>query len=68
MKFNVLLDNFFSSSAPPEKYVEKIQKEVTSSPSALNALVTHNCIRHVAKNSPNPELFLQKYDELISKK
>ncbi|XP_033216784.1 gamma-tubulin complex component 2 isoform X3 [Belonocnema kinseyi] len=62
------LIELLSSTAPPEKYVEKIQKEATTSPSTLNPVVTQSCIRHVARNSPNPELFLQKYEELKSKK
>ncbi|XP_051155643.1 gamma-tubulin complex component 2-like isoform X1 [Leptopilina boulardi] len=62
------LIELLGSSAAPEKYVEKIHKEATNSPSTLNPVITQSCIRQVAKNAPNPELFLQKYEELKSKK
>lgn len=58
-----------SSSSAPEKHVERLQKEgATTNPVALNHVATQSCVRQLAKNSPNPELFIKKYEELLSKK
>jgi len=45
--------------------LEKLQKE---SLTTLNVVAPHSCIQHLAKISSVPELFIQKYEELKSKK
>ena len=64
--------NFFksiSSSSPPEKHVERLQKERANSVAlSTQNVATQSCVRQLAKLSPNPELFLNKYEELESKK
>lgn len=65
----VELIGLLGSPTAPEKHVERLQKEgVPTNANALTIVATQNCIRHLAKNSPVPELFLQKYEELKSKK
>lgn len=57
------------SSSAPEKHVEKLQKEgVPTSASALAIVASQSSICNLAKKSPVPELFLQKYEELKAKK
>ncbi|CAK9804480.1 Gamma-tubulin complex component 2 [Anthophora plagiata] len=65
----VELIGLLGSSSPPEKHVEKLQKEgVPTSTNALTVVASQCSIRNLAKNSPVPELFLQKYEELKAKK
>ncbi|CAD1472109.1 unnamed protein product, partial [Heterotrigona itama] len=57
------------SSSAPEKHVEKLQKEgIPTSAGALAIVASQSSIRNLAKKSPVPELFLQKYEELKAKK
>jgi hypothetical protein len=73
MSYNLLLlfirftSIFFSSESAPERHLEKLQKESMTA-NALNIVAPHSCIQYLAKNSTHPELFLQKYEELKSKK
>ncbi|XP_012273660.1 gamma-tubulin complex component 2 isoform X2 [Orussus abietinus] len=63
------LIELLGSASPPEKYVEKLQKASASgTASALLSIPTQSCVRKLAKTSPNPDLFLQKYEELKAKK
>ncbi|XP_015437164.1 PREDICTED: gamma-tubulin complex component 2-like [Dufourea novaeangliae] len=63
------LIGLLGSASAPEKHVERLQKEgVPTSASALTIVASQRCIRNLAKNSPIPELFLQKYEELKAKK
>ncbi|XP_017885284.1 gamma-tubulin complex component 2-like isoform X1 [Ceratina calcarata] len=65
----VELIGLLGSSSAPEKHVEKLQKEgIPTSPSALTMVASQSSIRNLARNSPVPELFLQKYEELKAKK
>ncbi|XP_008203440.1 gamma-tubulin complex component 2 isoform X2 [Nasonia vitripennis] len=65
----VELIELLGSTSAPEKHVERLQKEgATTNPVALNTIATQSCVRQLAKNSPNPELFIKKYEELLSKK
>ncbi|XP_014217679.1 gamma-tubulin complex component 2-like isoform X2 [Copidosoma floridanum] len=65
----VELIELLGSTSSPEKHVEKLLKEgAKSSPVGLSTDATQSCVRQLAKNSPNPELFLKKYEELKSKK
>lgn len=59
---------FIRSTAAPEKFVERLQKESTVTTGALNVIASQSCVRRLTKASPFPELFLQKYEELKSKK
>ncbi|XP_020706235.1 gamma-tubulin complex component 2 isoform X3 [Athalia rosae] len=57
------------STSSPEKFVEELHKGTSrSSDPALSNVVTQSCIRQLANNSPNSDLFLMKYEELKSKK
>ena len=58
---------FFSSESAPERHLEKLQKESLTT-NTLNVVAPHSCIQHLAKISSVPELFIQKYEELKSKK
>ncbi|XP_060820423.1 gamma-tubulin complex component 2-like isoform X2 [Bombus pascuorum] len=65
----VELIGLLGSSSAPEKHVEKLQKEgIPTSASALTIVASQSSICNLAKNSPIPELFLQKYEELKAKK
>ncbi|XP_003703274.2 gamma-tubulin complex component 2 isoform X2 [Megachile rotundata] len=65
----VELIGLLGSSSAPEKHVEKLQKEgVPTSASALTVVASQSSVRNLAKHSPRPELFLQKYEELKAKK
>ena len=65
----VELIGILGSSSAPEKHVERLQKEgVPTGASALTIVASHSCVRNLAKSSPAPELFLQKYEELKAKK
>ncbi|XP_031772456.1 gamma-tubulin complex component 2 isoform X2 [Apis florea] len=65
----VELIGLLGSSSAPEKHVEKLQKEgIPTSASALTIVASQSSVRNLAKNSPVPELFLQKYEELKAKK
>ncbi|XP_020277442.1 gamma-tubulin complex component 2-like isoform X2 [Pseudomyrmex gracilis] len=63
----VQLLGLLDSQSPPEIYLEKIQKENVAA-NGLNAVAPHSCVQNLAKVSPQPELFIQKYEELKSKK
>ncbi|XP_029174888.1 gamma-tubulin complex component 2-like isoform X2 [Nylanderia fulva] len=63
----VQLIDLLGSESAPEGHLEKLQKECVTT-NALNTVAPHSCIQHLAKISPQPELFLQKYEELKSKK
>ncbi|XP_028047082.1 gamma-tubulin complex component 2 isoform X2 [Monomorium pharaonis] len=63
----VQLIELLGSESAPERHLEKLQKE-SSTANALNAVAPHSCIQHLAKISSQPELFIQKYEELKSKK
>ncbi|XP_076230836.1 gamma-tubulin complex component 2 isoform X2 [Calliopsis andreniformis] len=65
----VELIGLLGSSSAPEKHVERLQKEgIPTSTSALTIVASQSCIRSLANNSPIPDLFLQKYEELKAKK
>ncbi|XP_076621442.1 gamma-tubulin complex component 2 isoform X1 [Colletes latitarsis] len=65
----VELIGLLGSTSAPEKHVEKLQKEgIPTSASALTIVASQSSIRNLAKSSPVPELFLQKYEELKAKK
>lgn len=65
----MIISFIISSSSAPEKHVEKLQKEgIPTSASALTIVASQSSICNLAKNSPIPELFLQKYEELKAKK
>ncbi|KAK2587013.1 hypothetical protein KPH14_010977 [Odynerus spinipes] len=64
----VELIGLLGSTAAPEKFVEKLQRESTVTTGALNVVASQSCVRRLTKTSPFPELFLQKYEELKSKK
>ncbi|XP_014224531.1 gamma-tubulin complex component 2-like isoform X1 [Trichogramma pretiosum] len=65
----VELIDLLGSSSAPEKHVEKLQKEGSATNVVtLNSVATQSCVRQLAKNSPNAELFIKKYEELKSKK
>lgn len=57
----------FSSESAPERHVEKLQKE-SSTASTLNTVTPHSCIHYLAKYSLQSGLFIQKYEELKSRK
>ncbi|XP_032680668.1 gamma-tubulin complex component 2-like isoform X2 [Odontomachus brunneus] len=61
-----LIESLGSETAP-EEHVEKLQKE-SSTTNALNTVAPQSCIQHLSKHSLQPELFIQKYEELKSKK
>ncbi|XP_011861241.1 PREDICTED: gamma-tubulin complex component 2-like [Vollenhovia emeryi] len=62
----VQLIELLGSESVPERHLEKLQE--SSAANALNAVAPHSCIQHLAKISSQPELFVQKYEELKSKK
>ncbi|KAG7187912.1 hypothetical protein KM043_013877 [Ampulex compressa] len=65
----VELCSLLGSSAAPEKHVERLQKEgIPTGSNALCLVASQNCLQCLAKNSPMPEHFLRKYEELKSKK
>lgn len=57
----------YSSETAPEEHVEKLQKE-SSTANVLNTVAPQSCIQYLSKHSLQPELFIQKYEELKSKK
>lgn len=60
---------FFRSKASPEEFVDVLQKcKSDTSASALSPVVLQSKIQVLAKNSANPELFMEKYKELQLKK
>ncbi|XP_014475537.1 PREDICTED: gamma-tubulin complex component 2-like isoform X2 [Dinoponera quadriceps] len=61
-----LIESLGSETAP-EEHAEKLQKE-SSTANALNTVAPQSCIQHLSKHSLQPELFIQKYEELKSKK
>ena len=63
----VQLIDLLGSESAPEGHLEKLQKECVTT-NALNTVAPHSCIQHLAKISSQPELFVQKYEELKSKK
>ncbi|XP_011257254.1 gamma-tubulin complex component 2 isoform X2 [Camponotus floridanus] len=63
----VQLIDLLGSESAPEEHLEKLQKECITA-NALNTVAPHSCIQHLTKISLQPELFVQKYDELKSKK
>ncbi|CAL1689551.1 unnamed protein product [Lasius platythorax] len=63
----VQLIDLLGSESAPEGHLEKLQKECVTT-NALNTVAPHSCIQHLAKISSLPELFVQKYEELKSKK
>ncbi|EGI64216.1 PREDICTED: gamma-tubulin complex component 2-like isoform X1 [Acromyrmex echinatior] len=63
----VQLIELLGSESAPERHLEKLQKESLTT-NTLNVVAPHSCIQHLAKISSVPELFIQKYEELKSKK
>ncbi|PSN40194.1 Gamma-tubulin complex component 2 [Blattella germanica] len=55
------------SNASPESFVENLQKSATLMPSSSYNHATQSCVRLLAQNSPNSELFAAKYEELKGK-
>lgn len=64
---NINIRYSLRSESAPERHLEKLQKESLTA-NALNSVAPHSCIQHLAKISSEPELFLQKYEELKSRK
>lgn len=49
--------------------MERLQKEgITNNTNVLNTVATQSCVRQLSKESPHPEQFLKKYEELKGKK
>lgn len=55
----------FSSSASASDFVENLH---TDSTSTITPSVVQSGLRVVAQRSPNPELFIAKYEDLKAKK
>lgn len=64
----VQLIKLLGSESAPERHLEKLQRESSANANALNTVAPHSCIQHLAKYSSQPELFLQRYEELKSRK
>lgn len=63
------LIKLLESKSAPEEHVEKIQKEIAkSNPVSLNTVVSQSWVRSLTKHSSTPVLFVEKYEELKSKK
>jgi len=58
----------FSCHVSPESFVEDLQKATVGTASSSYNLATQNCVRQLAQKSPNPELFIAKFEELKAKK
>jgi hypothetical protein len=58
---------YFSSNASPESFVENLQTAAVTAASSYNH-ATQSCVRQLAQNSPNPEIFIAKFEELKAKK
>ncbi|XP_034250701.1 gamma-tubulin complex component 2-like isoform X2 [Thrips palmi] len=58
----------FQSTLPASEFVENLQPDGSSSSVALTPNVLQSGLRALAHNSPNPDAFLAKYEDLKSKK
>jgi hypothetical protein len=58
----------FSCHASPESFFEDLQRAAVSTASSSYNLATQSCVRQLAQKSPNPELFIAKFEELNAKK
>lgn len=58
------LIGLLKSPYPPEKFIDKVEKGVAPSESIPSKL----CVRYLEKHASNPQEFLNKYEELKSKK
>jgi hypothetical protein len=58
----------FSSSVSPESFVEDLQRAAVGTASSSHNLATQSCVKKLAQKSPNPELFIAKFEELKAKK
>jgi hypothetical protein len=58
----------FSSNVSPESFVEHLQRAAVGTVSSSYNLATQSCVRQLAQKSPNPELFIAKFEELKAKK
>jgi gamma-tubulin complex component 2 len=48
----------------PESFVEDLQRAAVGTASSSYNLATQSCVRQLAQKSPNPELFIAKFEEL----
>lgn len=55
------------STASPEYFVENLQRAALTAASSTYNHATQSCVRQLAQNSPNPENFIAKYEELKTK-
>ncbi|XP_015599336.1 gamma-tubulin complex component 2 isoform X2 [Cephus cinctus] len=62
------LTGLLGSDASPVKLADKLLKGIAVNSIGINDVPSQSCILRLAKNSPNPDLFLQKYEDLKSKK
>jgi hypothetical protein len=67
ISYCAVIFKYFSSNASPESFVENLQKAAVTTVSSYNH-ATQSCVRQLAQNSPNPESFIAKYEELKAKK
>jgi hypothetical protein len=58
---------YFSSHASPESCIENLQKIAAATSSSSYNHVTQSSIRHLARKSPDPQSFIEKYEELKAK-
>jgi len=58
----------FSCHVSPESFVEDLQRAAVGTASSSYNLATQSCVRQLAQKSPNPELFIAKFEELKAKK
>jgi hypothetical protein len=67
ISYCAVICKYFSSNASPESFVENLQKAAVTTVSSYNH-AAQSCVRQLAQNSPNPESFTVKYEELKAKK
>jgi hypothetical protein len=58
----------FSSHVSPESFVEDLQIAAVGTASSSYNLATQSCVRQLAQKSPNPELFIARFEELKAQK
>ncbi|KAF7991659.1 hypothetical protein HCN44_010460 [Aphidius gifuensis] len=58
------LIGLLKSPYPPEKFIDKVEKGVAPPEN----IPSKNCLRYLKKISPNPDAFIEKYEELKDKK
>jgi hypothetical protein len=58
----------FSCHVSPASFVEDLQRAAVGTASSSYNFATQSCVRQLAQKSPNPELFIAKFEELKAKK